>query len=82
LGIENHFERNENDKYSKTKIVAFAKERYPETSSQMFYRTIIDIDINNKTAIANSFGNKYKDKIISISNNNAKVITHLKSFPN
>jgi hypothetical protein len=82
LGIENHFERNENDKYSKTKIVAFAKERYKKTSSQMFYRTIIDIDINNKTAIANSFGNKYKDKIISISNNNAKVITHLKSFPN
>jgi hypothetical protein len=82
LGAESHFERNENDKYSKTEIESFAKERYSEVSSQMFYRSFIEIDITNTTMIANSFGKDYKDKVISISNNDAKVITKLKSFPN
>ncbi|NAS32433.1 hypothetical protein GTQ40_15720 [Flavobacteriaceae bacterium R38] len=82
LGIEKHFERNENDKYSKTEIENFAKERYNEVSSQMFYRSFIDIDITNPIIIAKSFGKGYKDKVIAISNNNAKVITLLKSFPN
>ncbi len=82
MGIENNFERDQNDHYSKGEIEAYAKERYPETSMQGFYREFKEIDITNKINISRNFGKGYKDKIIEISNNNAKIITHLKNYPN
>ncbi|MBA7545648.1 hypothetical protein ES705_38019 [subsurface metagenome] len=81
MGIENDFERNENDQYKKSKIEAFARERHPKTSSQGFYRHFTGIDITNRLAIANSYGAGYKEKIIEISKNNSKVIIHLKDYP-
>lgn len=82
IGKENDFEQDENDQYKRYKIEAYAKEKYPDVSEQGFYRAYIGIDLTNKIAIANSFGAGYKDKIIEISNNNTKVIIHLKDYPN
>jgi hypothetical protein len=83
MGIEKNFELNENDQLPKSKIEDFAKERYEGVSPQMFYRSFKDvIDITNKTMIANSFGKDYKKKIIAISKDDAKIINHLKSYPN
>ncbi|MBN1185459.1 MAG: hypothetical protein JXB49_24450 [Bacteroidales bacterium] len=82
MGIENNFERNNDDKYSRKAIEAFATERYPNTNGQGFYRAFIGIDMTNKPLIAQSFGKGYKKVIIEISGNNAKVINHLKKFPN
>ena len=48
----------------------------------MFYRTYKDLDITDKKSIANSYGRGYKEKIIEISNNDVKVIHHLKDYPN
>ena len=82
MGVENYFKRDENDKYKRTEIEAFAQERYPGTSKQGFYRAFIEIDITKKVEIAKTFGPGYKRKIEKISNNSAKVIHHLKNYPN
>lgn len=82
MGTENNFAKNENDKYIRTNIEAFANERYPQISQQGFYKAFINIDITKKITIGNSFGNGYKQKVIEISNNNAKMINHLKNYPN
>lgn len=81
MGVEKPFEKNEFNKWQKSKIENFAKDRYENINSQGFYKAFIDIDITKKTAIANSFKN-YKEIIIEISKNNAKIITHLKDYPN
>ena len=60
----------------------FAKERYKHSSPETFYRAYKDIDITNKVLIAYEFGKGYKDIIKTLSNNDAKVIKHLKKFPN
>jgi len=83
LGIEKPFERNSfNDKLTKTEIIAFAKERYKKSSPDMFYRAYKEINIKDRKLIAYDFGKGYKDIIQDISNNDAKVIIHLKKFPN
>ncbi len=81
-GKEKGFERNENDKFIKTEIELFCKNRHPLISAQGFYRAFIGIDITNKTLIANSFGKGYKEKLIKISNNDIDIIKHLKEYPN
>lgn len=81
MGTEKPFNKNEYDKWEKCKIENFAKERYPDTKPQGFYRAFIAIDLTKRTAIAKDFEN-YKDIIIEISNNNAKIISYLRFFPN
>ena len=83
MGIENTFAKNDNGQFLKSEIEIFVKNSYPNCpSSQSFYRSFKDLDITNKTAIANSFGRGYKEKLITISNNDNKLITHLKNYPN
>lgn len=83
MGIERHFETNENGLFDRTKIETFAENRYPNTSKQGFYRAFKnEINLSDKKGIALSFGKGYKETIIKISNNDAKVITHLKDYPN
>lgn len=82
MGREMHFDRDSNDKYSRKAIEEFAKNKYPEISSQGFYNGVIQIDITNKISIRKNFGKEYKQIIMEISNNDAKVIEHLKRFPN
>lgn len=48
----------------------------------MFYRAYKEINIKDRKLIAYDFGKGYKDIIQDISNNDAKVIIHLKKFPN
>lgn len=81
MGLENQFEKNEYNKWSRKNIENFAHEKYLITNVQGFYKAFIDIDITMKTSIANSFKN-YKKFIIEISKNNAKIITYLKNYPN
>lgn len=82
MGTEKPFERNTDDKFSKKEIEAFAKERYPNISTQGFYRNFIDIQLTDKIRIARNFGKGYKEKIITISKNSAKIIKHLQKYPN
>lgn len=82
MGLENHFELNENDQYPKKKITDYAENKYGLKDGQGFYRAFRDIDLTNKLSIANSFGRGYKEKIIEISEYDSKVITHLKDYPN
>jgi hypothetical protein len=82
MGIEKNFDQDSNDYYNRRQIEAFAYERYPKISKQGFYRTFIRIDITNKPYIAVIFGKGYKEKLIKISNNDAKVIRHLQNYPN
>ena len=82
MGGENNFTKNENDQFRRSEIEAYAKAKYPECSEQGFYRSFIGLDITNYTAIANDFGNGYKEILISISNNDNKLITYLKKYPN
>lgn len=82
MGVESPVERNESDQYIKSKIEAIAREKYPKSSVQGFYRAFIEIDITKKVAIAKDFGRGYKIKIGEISGNNANVIAHLKGYPN
>ncbi len=82
MGAESDFERNENDQYIRSEIETFAKDRYSQTDSQGFYRAFREIDITDRTAIANGFGKGYKEKLAEISHNNANVIVHLRDYPN
>ncbi|PZX16448.1 hypothetical protein LX69_01943 [Breznakibacter xylanolyticus] len=82
MGLEKNFTCNESDKYIRKDIENFVINKYPQTSPQGFYRAYIEIDITNKKAIVNNFGNNYKKHIIKISNNNARIIDHLKRYPN
>lgn len=83
MGIENQFERNLDDNLPASQIQAFAKERYPNCASpQRFYRVFKEIDITNKAAIRVDYGKGYKEKLIELSENNAKIIIHLKTYPN
>jgi len=82
MGIENKFDLDSNDRYKRSQIEAFANERYPKISKQGFYRAFIEIDITNRPYIAVTFGKEYKEKLIEISNNDAKLIRHLKNYPN
>jgi hypothetical protein len=80
MGKEIPFEKNDLDKYNKNTIENFGKNRY-NCSKQGFYRAFIDIDITNKASIPKSFGKEYKQTLITISNNDSNVITHLKKYP-
>lgn len=80
MGKETPFEKNENDKYDKNTIENFGQNRY-KCSKQGFYRNFINIDITKKTSIPQSFGKEYKQKLITISNNDSNVIAHLKKYP-
>ncbi len=82
LGIEKLFEKNENDLYPASLVKNFAENKYGFKNGQSFYRCFKDLDITNKTAIARTYGKSYKEKIIGISNNDARVISYLKKFPN
>ncbi len=83
MGTETQFAKNDNGQFLKSEIETFVKNSYPNcTSSQGFYRSFKDLDITKKTAIANSFGRGYKEKLITISNNDNKLITYLKNYPN
>jgi len=82
MGIKSHFERDRNDRCNRKEIERYAQHEYPETNPQGFYRAFKEIDLTNKKAIANNYGHGYKEKIITISNNNAKIIEHLKNYPN
>lgn len=82
MGAEKPFEKNDNGQFIRTEIEAYSKEKYPDCSAQRFYRSFKDLDITNRTAIAKSFGDGYKEKLIIISGNDNKLITHLKSYPN
>lgn len=82
MGTEKGFERNENDQYVKHEIESYARQRYPGISDQGFYREFISIDITKRTDIARNFGKGYKQKIIRISDNDAKIIAYLNKFPN
>jgi hypothetical protein len=80
MGKEIPFEKNDLDKYNKNTIENFGKNRY-NCSKQGFYRAFIDIDITNKASIPKSFGKEYKQTLITISNNDSNIITHLKKYP-
>jgi hypothetical protein len=82
MGTENQFAKNDSDQFIKSDIVAFANEKYPNCSLQGFYRAFINLDITNRTTIANSFGNGYKEKLIALSNNDNRLVTYLKNYPN
>ncbi len=82
MGTETQFAKNDNDQFSKGKIEAYVKNKYTDCSAQGFYRSFISLDITNRTAIANYFGNGYKEALIAISNNDNKLITYLKDYPN
>lgn len=82
MGEEKNFHRDENDKFPKAKIEAFAKERYPQIGKQAFYRQFKGIDITKKIAIAITFGKGYKKKLIKLSNNDAKFMAHIGKYPN
>jgi len=82
MGTEGIFSKNDNGKYIKSEIEEYATVKYPDCSPQGFYRSFKDLDIKNRNAIANSFGKGYKEILISISNNDSKLITYLKNYPN
>lgn len=82
LGLEEPFELNSEGRYSKESIREFARNKYPNISNQQFYKEFKDLDITNKAYIATIFGRDYKEILIKISGNNAKIIRHLKDFPN
>lgn len=48
-------------------------------SGQSFYRSFIQIDLNNAVLLKNSFGYDWKNEIINLSNNNRLVIEYIKS---
>lgn len=82
IGRGKTFERNQDDKFPKNDIEKFAEERYTEASKAMFYREFIRMDLTRKDLIAIEFGKGFKDVILSISNNDAKISNYLKKFPN
>ncbi|WP_123985449.1 hypothetical protein [Taibaiella soli] len=82
MGTERQFAKNANDQFIKSEIEAFVENTYPECSKQGFYRSFINLDISNRTAIAKSFGKGYKEKLIALSNNDSLLISRLKNYPN
>ncbi len=84
MGKEFDFERNINDKYIKKDIVSFAENRYNLKNGQGFYRAFTNgsIDITKKKSLSREFEKDYKEKLITISNNNSEFINHLKKYPN
>lgn len=81
MGIANGFEINSSGKYPKSIIVAFAENKYHFDDGQGFYRAFIDLDITLREVFAQRLGPGYKDKLKEISNDNPKIITHLKGYP-
>jgi hypothetical protein len=81
MGREKPFELNKDGQFIRSQIQAFASERYQGISSQQFYRAFISLNIKDRASIAINYGNGYKEKLITISDNDANVIAHLKSFP-
>ncbi|MBX2887059.1 MAG: hypothetical protein KF829_00255 [Ferruginibacter sp.] len=82
MGTEKPFPKNDNGQFVKSEIEAYATSKYPYCSKQGFYRSFKDLDITNRTAIANSFGNGYKETLVALSDNDNKLTTHLKNYPN
>jgi hypothetical protein len=83
IGKAKPFERDYNDNLSKQTIVDYAEEAYPFwKNGNGFYHEFQKLQGKSKTDIARNFGIGYKDKIISISNNDSKVISLLRNYPN
>lgn len=84
MGKESDFERNINDKYIKKDIERFAENRYKLKNGQGFYKAFTDgtIDITKKSLFSKEFGKRYKEKLITISNNNSEIINYLNKYPN
>lgn len=83
MGKTKHFERDYNDNLPKQTIVTYAEEAYPFwKSGKGFYDEFQKLQGKSRTDIARDFGIGYKDKLIAISNNNSKIIAHLKKYPN
>lgn len=82
LGLKRDFDRDDNDNYSRIQIEEYARNEYPNISCQSFYRTYIEILSKSKLDIALHMKKGYKEKVITISNNNAKVIQLLEKYPN
>ncbi len=81
IGKTEAFLRDENDKFPKAQIMAFADNRFPGISSQQFYSHYRDLEnMNNKTIIARSYP-KLKEIVAEISGNDADVLHYLKAFP-
>lgn len=80
LGKEKIFEKNENDQLPKGKIIETAKLKYSGVSPQGFYQAFKEIDLTNKKAITNEFGNDFKSIIINLSNHNPLVIDYVDKF--
>jgi len=55
------------------------REKITGKSGQSFYRSFIEIDLNNALLLKNSFGSDWKNEIINLSNNNPLVIEYIKS---
>ncbi len=81
LGIEDKFEMHDNNKFRAGEIKNFAEQKYKNCSSQMFYKSFREIDLTKMVAIAKCYKN-YKDIIIDISNNDSRVISELRNYPN
>lgn len=75
------FLKDENDKFPKAQIMAFADNRFPGISTQQFYSHYRDLEnMSNKTMIARSYP-KLKEIVAEISGNDADVLHYLKGFP-
>lgn len=81
MGVEQPFRTNVNDQYVKTEIEKFAKNRYPNISSQGFYKGFKEIKDSDILSVAKSYKD-YKTILIDISGNNADLIYYLKKYPN
>jgi len=83
MGKAKLWELNENGKFPKSEIEQYAQSQYLFKDGQGFYRAFIGInDFNNKIAIVRSLNDKnYKEKLKTISNNNANFIHHIKNYP-
>jgi hypothetical protein len=80
-GKETPFPRNDNDRFPKAKIEAFAHNRFPGISGQQYYNHYRDLeDLNNKVKIARSYPD-LKEIVADIAQNDADVLFLLKDFP-
>lgn len=52
---------------------------YTGTSGQSFYKSFIEIDLNNQKLLNNNFGQDWKSNIIKLSNNNPIIIEYINS---
>lgn len=81
IGKANHFDRDENDLLPKSRIIAYANNKYGITGN-VFYNVFKDIEYTNKLAISKSFGKGFKEVITHISSNDSDIISELKQFSN